>query len=264
MIKLPLFKINSMLIKKLTPIIAILLFLGIAGFLGYNYYNTQKQLSEYKEHSDVQAIKEKYDLIKKIGKITLLPENEEPTIATVKDAYTLKEQKFFYRAENGDKVIIYAQSSRAILYRPSINKIIESAPVNIRDLQGSVATAQLAQAENTKQSTESVLGTEEQKEPAKIAVYNGTKTMQGMASKVSNFLQSKYDEKEIEIKELSNTDELFEDTVVINITKKYDNLTKNLVSLLAAKEEQIPEDDDLPDVDILIIIGADFSPDILK
>jgi len=60
-----------------------------------------------------------------------LPKDEEPTIATVLDKEKLKDQLFFAKAENGDKVIIYSKNQKAILYRPSINKIIDVAPISI-------------------------------------------------------------------------------------------------------------------------------------
>lgn len=61
----------------------------------------------------------------------ILPEGETPTIATVSDADKVKSQTFFQRAENGDKVIVYQQAKKAILYRPSIHKIVEVTSISI-------------------------------------------------------------------------------------------------------------------------------------
>ncbi|MBI5357887.1 hypothetical protein HZB74_03515 [Candidatus Saccharibacteria bacterium] len=66
-----------------------------------------------------------------------VPQGEEPTIATVQDVSKLQNQAFFKNAQNGDKVLIYSQAKKAILYRPSTDKIIEVGPVNIGDSQGS-------------------------------------------------------------------------------------------------------------------------------
>jgi cytoskeletal protein RodZ len=60
-----------------------------------------------------------------------VPPNESPTIATVSDVNKLQNQAFFANAQNGDKVLIYNQAKKAILYRPSSNKIVEVAPINI-------------------------------------------------------------------------------------------------------------------------------------
>jgi hypothetical protein len=68
-------------------------------------------------------------LINKVGQLMELPIGEKPTIATVSDMTKLKGQPFFDKAENSDKVLIYKLAKKAILYRPSENKIINVAPV---------------------------------------------------------------------------------------------------------------------------------------
>lgn len=72
--------------------------------------------------------KEAEDLVSRVGKLIVLPQGKA-TIATVSDKSQLAGQPFFNNAENGDQVLIYTESKKAILYRPSINKIIEVGPV---------------------------------------------------------------------------------------------------------------------------------------
>lgn len=80
--------------------------------------------------------KEVKELVETVGKLVVLPENEQPTVATVTDPSKLEGQAFFTSAQTGDKVLIYATAKKAILYRPSQNKIIEVAPVKLDDLDG--------------------------------------------------------------------------------------------------------------------------------
>lgn len=61
----------------------------------------------------------------KIGRFMELPKGEQPTLATVTDRDKLKGQDFFADAKNGDKLLIYPKAKRAILYRPSTEKVIE-------------------------------------------------------------------------------------------------------------------------------------------
>jgi hypothetical protein len=70
-------------------------------------------------------------LIDKVGLLVDLPQNEAPTIATVNNASKLKNQEFFARAADGDKVMIFNKSGLAVLYRPSTNRVIEYSKVNL-------------------------------------------------------------------------------------------------------------------------------------
>lgn len=70
-------------------------------------------------------------LAKRVGELMFLPVDELPTIATVSDPEALKNQSFFVDAKKGDKVLIYSNARKAILYDPIANKIITIAPVNL-------------------------------------------------------------------------------------------------------------------------------------
>jgi len=90
-----------------------------------------RQAKEFKENPQNAAQKEVRDVVSRVGKLLVLPEGETPTVATVTDPDQLKDQPFFARAKTGDKVLIYANAKRAILYDPVADKIIEVAPLNI-------------------------------------------------------------------------------------------------------------------------------------
>jgi hypothetical protein len=110
------------LIISTTAILAIVL----AGYFSYQLYISKKD-------PQVTIQKETSDLVDKISKLIVLPEGETPTIATVSDPEALKDQIFFAQAQKGDKVLIYAQAKKAILYSVTLNKILEVAPLNIGD-----------------------------------------------------------------------------------------------------------------------------------
>lgn len=109
--------------SKLAVIIAVL----AIGAAGYFYY----ELYKMKQDPAAQARKEAMELVSKVSKLVVLPEGEVPTIATVSDPEALKSQTFFSGAVQGDKVLIYAEAKKAILYSVSQNKILEVAPLNI-------------------------------------------------------------------------------------------------------------------------------------
>ena len=70
-------------------------------------------------------------VVAEVGRLLVLPTDETPTLATVSDPDKLKDQPFFANSEVGDKVLIYTESGKAILWRPSIKKIVEVSALNV-------------------------------------------------------------------------------------------------------------------------------------
>lgn len=101
--------------------------LAVTAVLVYQNTVLRKQLAA--NNSPAQLEQESQKLVDSVAKLLILPKDEEPTIATVKDLDKLKGQQFFTRAQLGDKVLIYSKAKKVILYRPSANQIIEVAPL---------------------------------------------------------------------------------------------------------------------------------------
>jgi len=116
-------KIAKISIKFLMVII-VLLSVGAAVY----FYN---QYKEIKNNPNKISVDEINSLTTIISKFMDLPMDETPTLATVTDKEKLKDQDFFKKSENGDKILIYANAKKAILYRPSTQKVIEFAPLLI-------------------------------------------------------------------------------------------------------------------------------------
>lgn len=92
--------------------------------------NLQEQLSTITKNPQALVEKQTQDLIGRVGLLVQLPQGETPTVAAVSDAAQAKQQSaFFANAQNGDKVLMYVKTGKAILYRPSTNKIILEAPL---------------------------------------------------------------------------------------------------------------------------------------
>lgn len=85
------------------------------------------------EEKNVSAIQnETQKVIEEVSKLIVLPEGEEPTVATVSEVEKLREQPFFRNAQNGYKVLIYSGAGKAVLYDPVAKKIVEVAPLNMK------------------------------------------------------------------------------------------------------------------------------------
>ncbi|MDO8499228.1 MAG: hypothetical protein Q7S66_01040 [bacterium] len=108
------------------------LFIVLVSSLAANYF-FQRRLSDLKQNPQKLNQEETAQLVERVGKIIILPEGEQPTVATVADLSRLKDQPFFAKAQVGFKVLLYTQSRKAILYDPVENKIVEVAPINIGD-----------------------------------------------------------------------------------------------------------------------------------
>ncbi len=131
----------------------------------YLYTNQNKTVSVATPKADDDAT-----MLAVIGTAIVLPE-ETPTIISVTDREKLQDQEFFKKAQNGDKVVIYEGIRRIFLYRPTLQKIIDIAPlVFTKDVQAtqSAARASVVQTPTatplpTQQASSSgTLGVEEQ------------------------------------------------------------------------------------------------------
>lgn len=115
-------------VKRVLPLLVLgVLFVGSSASAAYLF----KQVRTLQADPQKQAQVEAEALIVKVSGLIVLPGDEKPTIATVSDTEKLKDQPFFANAKSGDKVLIYTQAKKAVLYNPESNKIVEVAPVNI-------------------------------------------------------------------------------------------------------------------------------------
>lgn len=108
-------------------ILVLIAALASSAYFYKQYRDTQNKL----KNPTAAAQNESAALVAKVGKLIELPTAETPTVATVSDVNKLSGQTFFSSAKNGDKVLIYSQAKKAVLYRPSTNKIINVAPLNV-------------------------------------------------------------------------------------------------------------------------------------
>lgn len=102
--------------------------------VGLLVYNQHRQADSTKGLSGQSQID---DTVNKVSKLMLLPSGEQPTLAIVNDASKYSSTSFFRNAAKGDQLLVYAQAHEAILYRPSINKIIAVAPLSVSQPSGS-------------------------------------------------------------------------------------------------------------------------------
>lgn len=124
--KFNLLKLNKKFASRIN-IILLVLFLSVSALAVYFYI----QFNEIRKNPQKVAEEQALQLVSEVSKLIVLPEDEDPSIATVSDPEQLAGQPFFSKAKKGDKVLIYTNAQKAILYDPVAKKIIDIAPLNI-------------------------------------------------------------------------------------------------------------------------------------
>ena len=233
--------------KRFLIPIAVTLIIAVASTPAYYFYNQYQKSQQLLKNPTEAAKEEVRTLVAKVGALLELPQGEEPTVATVSDKEKLKDQPFFQKAENGDKVLIYTQSRKAILFRPSTNKIIEVSTVN---LGGAVGVSTLA-TPGTGASAQAEVVT-------KVAIYNGTSTT-GLTSKVEKQLKETMANIEVGLKENAKKKD-YEKTIVVVLAQGREQEAKDLAEVLRAEISPLPEGETKPaGAEILVILGSDYN-----
>jgi len=116
-------KDNKKIILFAAPAAVILVLAAAAIYFFLQYQSAQKELASSGNASEKQV----QDAVARVGKLVDLPTDETPTLAIVSDKFHLSNQPFFAKAENGDTLLLYVKNKKAILYRPSVNRIINFA-----------------------------------------------------------------------------------------------------------------------------------------
>lgn len=219
--------------RKLKIGFAILLVIVIAAGAYYFYKQSQKSQQLLKDPTAAQQ-QEVKDVTSKVSKLMELPQGEDPSIVTVLDKEKLKDQVFFAKVENGDKVLIYTNAGQAILYRPSINKIINIAPINLGQPQ---ATG------------------------IKMAVYNGTGTAGLITTFIGNIGKTTPNITIVDAANAAKSD--YARSVVIDLTGKNTAIAKELAGLIGGDVSVLPAGETAPSADsgsdILVILGKNYA-----
>lgn len=238
---------KSKIIKNLLIAAVAVTMVALGGSTYYFYH-------QYKKTTAVEA----EDIAGKIGKFMELP-SEPATLATVTDKDKVREQAFFAHSENGDKVLIYTQTKKAILYRPSTNKIIEVMYLSA----GNQPPANTLGQNNSAQGTEQPAQTTPVNAPAdqsalvsenvRVVVYNGTNTG-GMAATVADKIAGMAG---VSVTQKSNATGIFTTTIVVDLTGK-GAAAQKIAEAVGGQVEEFPASEKKPEnADILIIAGGE-------
>ncbi len=163
--------------------------------------------------------------------------NEEPTVGRISDADVLISQQGFYSGvENGDYLVIYPRSSKAILYSLERDILINVGPIQFQTETGEPA--------------EFVLDN-----PISVEIRNGS-SVSGAAGDLSRQLSKDF----FEIANIGNAkDSEYSKTTIIVLDDEVpvEVLTSLADEIQASVDAELPDGEASSDAQILIIIGED-------
>ena len=226
--------------------------LSVAGYFYLQYQKTQEQLANPTASTEQEVKK----LVDEIGKMIVLPTNETPEVATVSDVEKLKGQSFFARAKNGDKVLIYTKSQKAVLYDPTVKKIVEVGPINLSQTTPTVSP----------QAPKNIT----------VALYNGSSTV-GLTTKVETQLKQSMPIVRV-VQKANASKATYQKTLVVDVSGKNAEGAKQLATILGGEVGKMPSGESAPqnvlgattsasssgekvgtDVDILVILAQNAN-----
>lgn len=193
--------------RRLMILAAILLF-GTAGW--FIYVRSDSGISE-----------ENRKLIAEVSSVAILPKGETPGITTVIDEARVN-QPFLYGTKKGDKVLLYFQAGKAIVYRPSSHQIVNMGPL-----------------ETPK---------------ARVFIRNGSAdagapgTIENKITASTDYLVASRDE---------SAKKSYQKTIVIDVSGVRPDVAKRLAEYLGARVGSLPEGESRPDSDLMVIVGND-------
>src|SRR5262245_22767820 len=99
------------------PIVLTLLLLAAAASSAYFFH-------QYREAVADNPGAQQRTITQKVGSLVITPK-EQAQLATVKDASRLTSSALASRTQNGDILLVYGKSGRIIIYRPSLQKVVD-------------------------------------------------------------------------------------------------------------------------------------------
>ncbi len=110
---------KGMMVKVILGLVVVAL---IAGGLYYRNYNSP-------EAEQARIEKENKDMLAEIGERMLLPQ-EEPVIYNIEDpALLASQQPFFTGSVEGDRLILFPQTAKAVIWSPERKVIVNVGPI---------------------------------------------------------------------------------------------------------------------------------------
>ena len=225
-------------------LIALIVLLSLGGFVyGQKLRGDNKklltQIAQLQKDPQAVANEEVAALVAKVGKLVVLPQNEQPVVATVTDVTKLKDQPAFANAQNGDKILIYTNEKKAYLYNPTKNVIVDVIPVNLG------------------QNAMTISGVDAN-HPLRVALVNGSKNTGVTNTLATRIADAKIAGVSVVSKATAKTNDYLK-TIVIDLSGKWGSQAAQFAQLVGGEVATTSSETKPTNADLMVIIGADFK-----
>lgn len=229
--------------NKARIILAVVVLVVLGGIvsiakLGRENKQLRTELETLKQDPQKIAKEETDRVAALVGKLAILPTDEEPVLATVTDKEQLKDQPVFAKAENGDKILIYSKAQKAYIYNPTKNILVDVVSVNI----GNTTAITGVDANN----------------PLRLALVNGTKTSGITSTLEQRIKDSKVLGISVTVKSIAKSLD-YTKTLVLDLTGKWGTQAKELAAMLGGQVATQTAETKPGNADIMVIVGSDFK-----
>lgn len=216
--------------KVWANILVVVIFLGLTAAAGYLWWQYKKSTPS----AQTALVADEVSIIvEKIKNQVDLPQ-ENPVLAIITDPTT--DQSLFSDALPGDKVLIYIQAKKAILYRPSSDQVVE--------------TISLLSSKTAETGT-GVANPEKIETKVKVDVLNGTE-IKGLAKETADKLSGM---ENVEVAKTGNAQGVYTKILVVDISGKNVIAAKLIAQKLGGETGVLPAGESKGIADILVIAG---------
>ncbi len=225
-------------INKRALLISIVVIAALVGSMFYFHWFGVGLSAQQRAQIELKAA------VTAVGKLILLPKNETPALAKITNAKKLAvQQPFFTNAKDGDELLIFQKSSRAIIYSPSRNIIVNVGPIQRPNKPSAVAAPRTSNTTPQKVSVEVLNGSDK----GGIAA-NSAKIISSLGDNIVGVTDAKR----------SN----YKTTVVID--NAHTEASAAAAKIIANKlktsvSKSLPNGENNSKADIVVILGADVS-----
>jgi len=233
-------------------IIVLLLLLIIASiFAGWSFLRLQTTVNKIKTDSinktvtEEQSMQQYYNLIESVQKHIIVNSNEEPFVAIIGDGDVARKlQPFFNKAQTDDVIVMY--SDKAILFRPSEDKIVNIGPVFAMNYTNT--DSRTIEQNDTKITQEQV----DIRKTITLDIRNGSSIPGRAAATAENLSQLDW-YKPINIDNAKNYQ--YPQTLIINLGNVDVSELEDLYDIKALVD--LPDGEVRSEADVVIILGND-------